>query len=82
MFPVCRPEAYAHRIAAGLTLESLESGARGNDSNGVLCSSSFMCIVYNVLGHATQAAVRPSAAKRGTFEEKQPFLAKLSVKGL
>jgi hypothetical protein len=81
MFPVVRPEAHAQSIAAGMRLESLEGGAGGDDGHGVLCSSSFMRIVYNVLRHAAQAAVRPSAAKRSTFEEKQPFLAKLSVKG-
>jgi hypothetical protein len=83
MFPVVRPEAYAQSIATGLRLEFLEGGSSGDDCHGVLCSSSFMRIVYNVLRHAAQAAVRPSAATRSTFEDKQSFVAKLefSVEG-
>jgi len=60
MLAVWCSERDAKRITWRLGLECLKGGTNGNDSNRVLCSSSFVCIVYSVLRHARQSAVRPS----------------------
>ena len=68
VFAVCSPETYAQRVGGRLALESLEGGAGGNNSYGVLCCSGFVSIVDDVLRHAAQAAIGPSATKEGIFK--------------
>ena len=54
-------ERYAMVAAIGLI--ALKGNTSGNDSNGVLCLNSFVCVIYNILRHTGKTTVGPPAAK-------------------